>query len=62
MQLVVVMAVKKAVSAATATFTAISTIRFLIRHLPSRLVPAISFRVRTASVVAAALVAAGQVG
>ena len=30
MQLVVVMAVKKAVSAATTTFTAISTIRFFI--------------------------------
>ena len=30
-QLVVVMAVRKAVSAATATFTAISTIRFFIR-------------------------------
>ena len=30
MQLVVVMAVKKAVSAATMTFTAISTIRFFI--------------------------------
>ena len=38
MQLVVVMAVKKAVSAATATFTTISTTRFLIRHLLSLLV------------------------
>ena len=32
MQLVVVMAVKKAVSAATITFTAISTIFFFIRY------------------------------
>ena len=35
MQLVVVMAVRKAVSAATITFTATSTIRFFMRHLPS---------------------------
>ena len=34
-QLVVVMAVKKAVSAATMTFTAISIIRFFIVHLLS---------------------------
>ena len=33
MQLVVVMAVRNAVSAATITFTAISTIRFFIIHL-----------------------------
>ena len=33
MQLVVVMAVRKAVSAATITFTAISTMRFFMRHL-----------------------------
>jgi hypothetical protein len=33
MQLVVVMAVKKAVSAATTTFTAISIIRFFMVHL-----------------------------
>jgi len=36
MQLVVVMAVRKAVSAATITFTAISTkLCFFISHLPS---------------------------
>ena len=35
MQLVVVMAVRKAVRAATITFTATSTIRFFMRHLPS---------------------------
>ena len=35
MQLVVVMAVRKAVSAATITFTAISTIRFFILFLLS---------------------------
>ena len=35
MQLVVVMAVRKAVSAATITFTVTSTIRFFMRHLPS---------------------------
>ena len=34
MQLVVVMAVKKAVSAATTTFTAISMNRFFITFLP----------------------------
>ena len=34
-ELVVVMAVRKAVSAATITFTATSTIRFFMRHLPS---------------------------
>ena len=38
MQLVVVIAVRKAVRAATITFTATSTIRFFIRYLPSRLV------------------------
>ena len=35
MQLVVVMAVRKAVSAATTTFTAISIIRFFMIHLLS---------------------------
>ncbi len=35
MQLVVVMAVRKAVSAATITFTATSMTRFFMRHLPS---------------------------
>ncbi len=35
MQLVVVMAVRKAVRAATITFTATSTIRFFMRPLPS---------------------------
>ena len=35
MQLVVVMAVRKAVSAATTTFTAISITRFFIGHLLS---------------------------
>ena len=35
MQLVVVMAVRKAMSAATTTFTVISMKRFFIRHLPS---------------------------
>ena len=35
MQLVVVMAVRKAVRAATITFTATSMTRFFIRHLPS---------------------------
>ena len=35
MQLVVVMAVRKAVSAATTTFTAISMMRFFMRHLLS---------------------------
>ena len=34
----VVVAVRKAVRAATMTFTATSTIRFFMRHLPSRLV------------------------
>ena len=38
MQLVVVMAVRKAVRAATITFTPISIMRFFIRYLLSRLI------------------------
>ena len=59
MQLVVVMAVRKAVSAATITFTATSIIRFFMRHLlpysaspPSSLPPPLVLPVLITSVLA----------
>ena len=59
-QLVVVMAVRKAVSAATMTFTAISAMRCLVIYRPPRLVPTVSgIGLVAITTLVAALVASG---
>ena len=60
MQLVVVMAVRKAVRAATITFTAISMIRFFIRHLlPLVLIETVATITATAGAVTVSVTVAG---